>query len=97
MISREEAIERLERMLDETQVVCNSYTATELIRSALKKDEETYRMAIEALSQPERPKGRYIPDNRYQTLGNCSLCNGDVTMHDNFCPNCGADMREVEK
>ena len=49
-------------------------------------------MAIEALST-ERPKGRYIPDNRYQTLGNCSLCNGDVTRHDNFCPNCGADMR----
>ena len=59
MISREEAIERLERMLDETQVVCNSHTATEPIRSALKKDAETYRMAIKTLSQP--PADQWIP------------------------------------
>lgn len=48
-------------------------------------------------SQPERPKGRYIPDNRYQTLGNCSLCNGYLTMLDNFCPKCGCDMRGEEE
>lgn len=58
--------------------------------------DELERVVLEALRQ-ERPKGRYIPDNRYQTLGNCSLCNGDVTMLDNFCPCCGADMRGEEE
>lgn len=82
-MTREEAIESLERVRE---------------LSGLKgcRENIAINMAIEALSQPERPKGRYIPDNRYQTLGNCSLCNGDLTMLDNFCPNCGADCRESE-
>lgn len=50
--------------------------------------------AIEALSQPERPKGRYVPDQNYRTLGNCSLCNADLTFLDKFCKNCGADMQD---
>lgn len=53
-------------------------------------------MGAEAL-RSERPKGRYIPDNRYQTLGNCSLCNGDLTMLDKFCSNCGANIRGEEE
>jgi len=104
MISREEAIERLKRMLDETQVVCNSYTATEPIRHALKKDEETYRMAIEALSQPERPKGRWDKpslhglNSKLNDLGViCSHCLKYADTDYDFCPNCGADMRKGEK
>ena len=82
MISREEAI-------NELKIMRNLYSH---IRRHDREWEST-ELAIEALSQPERPKGRYIPDNRYQTLGNCSLCNGDLTMLDNFCPKCGCDMR----
>lgn len=36
--------------------------------------------------------GRYIPDQRYQGVGNCDLCGGIVTILNNYCPNCGARM-----
>ena len=36
--------------------------------------------------------GRYIPDQRYQGVGNCGLCGGIVTILNNYCPNCGARM-----
>lgn len=51
-------------------------------------------MAIEALKQPERKKGSWD----YGTQ--CSVCKGtiippkDRKVHVNFCPWCGADMRD---
>lgn len=44
-----------------------------------------------ASAQPERKTGRWIDDN-------CSECGQYVYHGDarNFCPNCGADMREGE-
>lgn len=59
---------------------------------------EIYKMAIKALEQT-RPKGTWIfkndniaiPTGYYQ----CSECKeGKLLVKDNFCPNCGADMRE---
>lgn len=99
-MTREEAIERLERMLYETQVVCDSNTATEPIRRALKKDAETYTMAIEALRQ-ERPKGRWELLNDDWNVYRCTACGEEWTLEAgepkennmNYCPNCGADMR----
>ena len=64
------------------------------------KEKEFYDMAIKALEQEPR-KGHWID-------GHCSECGCDVPayivdwkwqkdMDAKFCPNCGADMREVEK
>ena len=51
-------------------------------------------MAIEALR--ERPKGRWIRYKYSHKLGECSLCGEIVAIRSKFCPNCGADMREIE-
>ena len=57
-------------------------------------------IAIEALQ--ERPKGRWIGEVIHTEIGEehamqeCSVC-GKVRIVDNFCPNCGADMRGGEE
>ena len=62
---------------------------------------EAYEMAIEALQ--ERPKGRWIFNNRvhYVDECHCSLCGQVLSTYKgerkNFCPNCGADMRGEEE
>lgn len=71
---------------EEARIVC------ERIREGFIGDipREALYMAIEALQ--ERPKGRWIAD-RY-----CLNCNYDSTyLTSNFCPNCGASMRESEQ
>lgn len=56
-----------------------------------------YEMAIEALREPERMKGKWIPkaDRRYY----CSSCNdrSPKGYRWDYCPNCGADMREEDE
>lgn len=46
----------------------------------------------------ERPKGKWIIDGHHIRCNRCNeyICNTDSegnTIPDNFCPNCGADMR----
>lgn len=45
------------------------------------------------------PKGEWIDLGyaleEYRAWGKCSVCGGGMFQSD-FCPNCGADMREVE-
>lgn len=67
--------------------------------------EEALEIAIEALEQPERKRGKWL---RYGEDGNpneddtvfwqCDQCletyTGRTTRIPNFCPNCGADMRK---
>lgn len=55
---------------------------------------EALDMAIEALSQPERPKGRWESiRNAYGDVeGWICTCGREVKCKDNYCPNCGADM-----
>lgn len=90
MISREEAIKFFERCLKNLPLGM-SY--------AIK---EAYEMAIEALSQPERPKGRWVGEVIHTEIGEehamqeCSHC-GKVRIIDNFCPNCGSDNRGEEE
>ena len=46
----------------------------------------------------ERPHGEWIPTDEMGYMVRCSECNfvthDDVSEEYNFCPNCGADMRE---
>lgn len=68
-----------------------------------------YGMAIEALSEPPRPKGRWeICERReYNAILKCSVCGRDICVPYPcnkksiikgypYC-HCGADMREVEE
>lgn len=44
----------------------------------------------------ERPHGKWITNYVSQFFNpgrSCSLCNKTVEFSENFCPNCGADMR----
>jgi hypothetical protein len=58
-------------------------------------------MAIKALEEPERKKGKWTIDEELRTCY-CSNCLGENAyaydwnvrrFTDSFCPNCGADMR----
>jgi hypothetical protein len=48
-------------------------------------------------------RGRWIPTRKYDYCYKCSVCNetgplepdGESAFKCNFCPSCGADMREV--
>ena len=63
---------------------------------------KAYDMAIKALAEPERKKGKWIPQDFNKSDGmittavyyypKCSEC-GCNANYTNFCPNCGADMR----
>ena len=47
----------------------------------------------------ERPHGKWLPNyiSQFTNPGrSCSLCNKTVEFSENFCPNCGADMRGEE-
>ena len=44
--------------------------------------------------QPERIKGRWTRDNACSECGCQPWFSGDIHNY-NFCPHCGADMREV--
>ena len=47
-------------------------------------------------AQPERIRGRWVEKPHVHGVAYCSLCDYELHTNDtNFCPNCGADMREV--
>lgn len=65
------------------------------------KENEALLIAIESLRN-ERPKGKWklykSPVNRIYQCSCCGKNSPDFTayMKMNFCPNCGADMREAD-
>lgn len=93
-MTREEAIEWLDYM-----------------DTFVSEDREAIEMAIEALKQQEQKTGKWIITDTYNNQiwrCNCSACGKDpqyfisgtedwwINKLPNFCPNCGADMREEE-
>ena len=73
------------------------------------KEIQALGVAIESLSQPERPKGRWVgiqsekfigydewggPMYRLCSYYTCRKCGRKTVVKTNFCPNCGADMRD---
>lgn len=77
----------------------NTWDITPIIKNPLIRH-------IQALPSvtPIRPKGHWIDTNnldvKYKAIYMCSNCRNCYTemkpINMNFCPNCGADMREVE-
>ena len=58
-------------------------------------DAETRLMSLKP-ARPERIKGRWVEKPHVHGVAYCSLCDYELHTNDtNFCPNCGADMREV--
>lgn len=61
--------------------------------------DDALHMAIDALQQPERKKGKWDTALRDDPLIKtsdciCSICGGITFGTPDFCSNCGADMRE---
>lgn len=98
-MTREEAIHILEIELKAERFVRKCFD--EPIHNART---EALNIAIEALRQDERPKGRWeepteegLPDE-FTGLGVvCSCCSSWADNPFNYCPNCGADMRGEEE
>lgn len=80
MISREEAVKHLE---DIRGFVFDH------------KWKESMDMAIEALSQPERPKGRLV--RRRKHYGECPECGEIISKLHNYCSNCGLEIVRGEE
>ena len=86
--------------------------AIEYLRDPIGKREqhdEAVNMAIKALEQPERKKGKWIATHEFSLFSNpdsityvCSECGNKIyTVYGtpkttNFCGKCGADMREEQ-
>lgn len=68
---------------------------------------QTLRWVLDVMSelpsvQPQPKRGKWIPTNDYVTTAygsldyyRCSCCGEDSLEEGDYCPNCGADMREV--
>ncbi len=58
---------------------------------------ETFDMAIEALEQSERKKGKWIKEHWFMNSTDykytCSECGAHHRAMYDFCPSCGVDMR----
>lgn len=55
--------------------------------------------AYEQGKRDAQPKtGKWICDELYPTYAKCSICgySDEYTYEDNYCPNCGAKMKEGE-
>lgn len=86
-MNREEAIKRIRDF--------GLYHAIEdLPRST--KTVEAFKMAIQALEEPERKKGKWIENLEYLPITyTCPFCGHEIWYDaTNFCDQCGADMRE---
>ena len=100
-MTREEAIRILDPETSMETLAEIEYYAGFSGREAVKKAMHDARvMGAEAL-RSERPKGRWSKPykiNGFDIMGrDCSVCShtcGEVKL--NFCPNCGADMRDGE-
>lgn len=55
---------------------------------------------IKSLPSADRPRGEWVYNNEGYVIGNlcehydCGQCGKSVPHKTNYCPNCGADMRE---
>lgn len=77
------------------------------VRPREPKDKARYdkavKMSVDALKEPERKKGKWIPHEGGKFVGfpymhyECSECRVFEPIETNFCPNCGAKMKGGEE
>ena len=53
---------------------------------------------VDSAKANERPKGKWLPRTSYDgfTYWRCDKCRVDVDETTDYCPHCGADMKESE-
>ena len=82
-ISREQAVNEINK-----KVLCHTYEAREIIEKL-------------PSVQPQPKRGKWMRPYKFSAIYECSLCYKQIPITDGFyefyyCPNCGADMREVQ-
>lgn len=91
LISRQDAIRWV-------KTECNPYGKPTLEFESGKKVIEH----LEKMPSADRPTGEWVDIDNYYRMATCSNCHkvtmfekwGEYTRSYNYCPNCGADMRE---
>ena len=103
-LKQQPVLDKIQEEIKRVDTVCHaSNNHDELIRRNVvlqiidKYKTEIEPQKIEALKQPIRPKGHWSELNNSCLQNKCSFCGCLVERKTNFCPNCGADMREVEE
>ena len=97
-MDRQEAIERIKQNKAAAEFYAQLTSKPKSVDDEL-KDIEAFNMAIEAL-ESELPKGKWrgehkMPDMPRYEWYRCSECGFLSQSVVNYCPNCGARMREV--
>lgn len=97
-MTRERAIKRLQGMYDaenatREDLIKEYGSLTDRVERIISENKEVYCMAIEALKQPERKKGKWIDARNYCGEFLCSNCHEtNINNSYKYCPNCGAEM-----
>ena len=78
-MNREEAIRILK---------CDGFTSNPI------EIDEALKIAIQALEESERPHGKWVVHDRPSLQYGCNICGNLTNINSNFCPNCGARMKE---
>lgn len=102
-ISRQAAIEALDEQIEQCDKSLSSFGISLKDEFAVKVERAslvTFRETLEYLptAEPQRIKGKWaLQSDDYHEYYECDQCGIAVGIDDirNFCPNCGADMREV--
>jgi len=89
LISREEAINRIEEAFDMGDCYCDKFALRGIFKSLPTVEERKEGYWIDADE---------INEQLDTYLANCSVCNCQMDVHENrgyfkFCPNCGAKMQ----
>ena len=102
LIDRQTAIEAIAKMMPQSFTPDGSHPADKEIFIAQEAFADCIK-TIEILpsAQPERIKGHWIEHDDGLVACECSVCHEKYNLYEedvferNYCPNCGADMREV--
>lgn len=105
-MTEEEAIQQLsfwKELWESKKAECDKYENREYAwekKYMLNCNIEVCKIALEALKQPERKKGKWIESKDTIISGACSCCGWNAIIFETdvagmpFCPNCGAQMEE---